>query len=222
MNASVSIQYDSSSWFDSDVLKDVFRDRINPIQGDKIGEPLLNWDSLAPSSTTGARLSTTRQFFGNQSRHKLGADIRREVQTGFVAQLANFEWIKTKRKNRSNLERRIKNKVNYRAGQRYKEFANYYDGWCGADSKEMSRESAALLSAFLREVYFFPTVPSIFLRPEGHLELAWDDFEGNEVHITFGQNLIYLESASFEGEIRATSSAVFSMVAITLGLGSNK
>lgn len=69
--------------------------------------------------------------------------------------------------------------------ERFKRFSEYPDGWGGGKGKSVSPQSVAALQSFLSDGQAFSAEPSIFLRQDGNLQLAWEDAEGNAIELDF-------------------------------------
>lgn len=69
--------------------------------------------------------------------------------------------------------------------ERFKRFLEYSDGWGGGFGKKLSTQSVAALQNFLSDGQSLCAEPSIFLRQDGNLQLAWEDAEGNAVELDF-------------------------------------
>jgi hypothetical protein len=71
-------------------------------------------------------------------------------------------------------------------------FATEYDrGWGDGSGEPLDQKILKCLFVFLRYAPInIESKPSIFMTPEGGLELAWDDFERNEIRVEFSSQTI--------------------------------
>lgn len=86
--------------------------------------------------------------------------------------------------------------------ERFKRFSEYPDGWGGGKGKSVSPQSVAALQNFLSNVKVFSAEPSIFLKLDGNLQLAWEDLEGNAIELDFLPNEITFFYEKNEQEAR--------------------
>lgn len=69
--------------------------------------------------------------------------------------------------------------------ERFKRFLEYSDGWGGGLGKKVSTQSVAALQNFLSDGQTLWAEPSIFLKQDGNLQLAWEDADGNVIELDF-------------------------------------
>ncbi len=77
-------------------------------------------------------------------------------------------------------------------------------GWGERGQKPLSPKSQEAFFATLSILEFPASAkPSLFLTDDGHLELAWRDYEGKAIQIEFGatESEIYLESSAYEATV---------------------
>jgi hypothetical protein len=89
--------------------------------------------------------------------------------------------------------------------KRFEEFRHYHDGWDYSRGKALSPRSVATFEVFLRLVPELAAVePSLFLTPEGNLQLGWEDSNGGSVEVDFLLHGVeyYLDTAGEEGTVR--------------------
>lgn len=98
----------------------------------------------------------------------------------------------------------IRNKLDKNALDRIDLFENYQDGWNNGAGKKLSKASIASLEMFLRAREGKIDLASIFLTPNGNLELLWKDINGNEVELEFFPDKIssYIESSNIETDFK--------------------
>lgn len=89
------------------------------------------------------------------------------------------------------LPKLVRTKLGWKAARRLKRFRMYEDGWCGGSSAKLSFGSEISFFKFLRNVPTFQSRPSIFVDRDGLLEISWEEKDGSEISIAFGDQ--YLE-----------------------------
>jgi len=89
--------------------------------------------------------------------------------------------------------------------RRFQEFSRYEAGWDVGRGAPLSLRSVTVLNTFLTQLPELAAYqPSLFLTPNGNLELGWEDSNGNAIEIEFWPNRIgyYLEGLDEERTVR--------------------
>jgi len=89
--------------------------------------------------------------------------------------------------------------------RRFQDFSRYQPGWNLGEGAALSPRSVAVTDSFLSHVPELAVCnPSLFLTPDGNLELSWEDRNGNAVEIEFWPDRIeyYVESSNEERTAR--------------------
>jgi len=94
------------------------------------------------------------------------------------------------------------------AVKRFDLFKQYKSGWDVGRGLPLSLHSVAVMEAFISFFNDFRQEPSLFLTPEGNLQLGWEDKDNNSVEIEFFPDRIeyYIESFDEEQAIPLTYS----------------
>jgi hypothetical protein len=92
--------------------------------------------------------------------------------------------------------------------RRFQDFSNYQPGWNLGQGAVLSARSVTITDSFLTRLPELAAYePSLFLTPEGNLELAWEDRSGSAVEIEFWPDKIeyYVEALNEERTLRLES-----------------
>lgn len=107
----------------------------------------------------------------------------------------------------------VKSKLGHNGFTRLSTFLICYkDGWGDGNGKAISAETLDSFRAFLKQVVFPDGVcPSVFLSPEGALELSWEDSSGDSISMEFFQSKISLLPSGEDKEVSMHASRVNEM-----------
>jgi len=86
----------------------------------------------------------------------------------------------------------------------YKFVDEYHQGWGDGTGRALASQAYNALFIFLRHAPINrASKPSIFMTPEGGLELAWDDAQGRDIRVEFSPNDVryYFSSTGSEGSV---------------------
>lgn len=85
---------------------------------------------------------------------------------------------------------------------RFEVFKKYSEGWDGGHALPLSHRSTAVMESFINQFFEFHKEPSLFLTPDGNLQLGWENSQGQSIELEFYPNKIeyYIERSSEEGQ----------------------
>lgn len=132
----------------------------------------------------------------------LSNDPTRNSELDLLVGLQKSPSYRTAAPGESDREELLLNKLGKRGWGRLHYFRQEFsDRWGEGKEKPFSPKSQEALFHFL-EMIDWPEgiLPSLFLTPDGHLELAWEDSKGKRVQLEFGpqQTELYMESEEKE------------------------
>lgn len=87
--------------------------------------------------------------------------------------------------------------------ERFESFKNYSKGWDSGYGLPLSHKSIAVMEYFISQFSNFHGEPSLFLTPNGNLQLGWENTHGQIIELEFYPDKIeyYIESLDKEGKI---------------------
>lgn len=89
--------------------------------------------------------------------------------------------------------------------RRFQDFIRYQPGWNLGEASPLSARSVTVTDSFLNHLPELADYnPSVFLTPNGNLELAWEDRAGNAIEIEFWPDRVeyYLEALDEDRSMR--------------------
>ncbi len=86
--------------------------------------------------------------------------------------------------------------------KRFDAFKRYPKGWDGSNGLPLSYKSIAVMEYFISYFEDFHSEPSLFLTPNGNLQLGWENTHDQVVEIEFypGKIEFYIEALEKEGQ----------------------
>ncbi|MFO0795013.1 MAG: hypothetical protein U0586_13260 [Candidatus Brocadiaceae bacterium] len=87
--------------------------------------------------------------------------------------------------------------------ERFEAFKKYSKGWDGGFGVPLSNRSIAVMEYFISQFSNFQSEPSLFLTPNGNLQLGWENSHGQVIEMEFYPDKIeyYMEACEIEGKV---------------------
>ena len=87
--------------------------------------------------------------------------------------------------------------------ERFEAFKRYSKGWDSGIGLPLSHKSIAIMEYFISFFSDFHSEPSLFLTPNGNLQLGWENTQGQVMEMEFYPDKIeyYIEALEKEGQI---------------------
>jgi len=87
--------------------------------------------------------------------------------------------------------------------ERFETFKKYSKGWDSGCGLPLSHRSVAVMEYFINQFSDFHSEPSLFLTPNGNLQLGWENTHGQVIELEFYPDKIeyYIEACEIEEKV---------------------
>lgn len=100
--------------------------------------------------------------------------------------------------------------------ERFETFKKYSKEWDGGYSLPLSNRSIAVMEYFINQFSEFNNEPSLFLTPNGNLQLGWENTHGQVIELEFYPDKIeyYIEALEIEGKVNLDKNSMDWLISI--------